>query len=400
MIPSPLPRRRFQFHTPLIVCALALSLFRPEWSPAAESGGSGGRCLVFFGTYTGEKSRGIYVADFDRKAGTLSQPRIAAEIPSPSFLAIHPSGRFLYAVNEVGEFRGERAGSITAYAIDRATGSLRQINQESVRGTGPCHVIVDPQGKNALVANYGGGSVAVLPIRDDGGLKAASAFVQHTGSSVNPARQKEPHAHSINLDPAGRYAFVADLGLDKVLIYAFDTAAGTLTAANPPHVAVKPGAGPRHFDFHPSGRFAYVINELQSTVTAFRWNPIRRALEETQTLSTLPEGFQGNNSTAEVRVHPSGRFLYGSNRGHDSIAVFQIEAADGRLKWIENEATQGRTPRNFNIDPSGTWLLAANQDSDSVVVFKVDTATGALTPAGSRIELGRPVCVRFLVLDQ
>jgi 6-phosphogluconolactonase len=257
-------------------------------------------------------------------------------------------------------------------------------------------VSVDHAGRNVLVANYGGGSVSVLPIGDDGRLGEATAFIQHEGSSVDPRRQTAPHAHSINVDPDNRFAFVADLGLDRVMIYRFDSQQGTLAANDPPWASVAPGAGPRHFAFQPGGRFAYVINELQSTVTAFAYDAARGALQEIQTLPTLPDDFSGSNTTAEIQVHPSGRFLYGSNRGHDSIAVYAIDADSGRLRFVEHESTQGDLPRNFGIDPSGRFLLAANQGSDSVVVFRIDGATGALTPTGQSIEVASPVCVRMV----
>ncbi|HJS09091.1 MAG TPA: lactonase family protein, partial [Pirellulales bacterium] len=250
-----------------------------------------------------------------------------------------------------------------------------------------------------LVANYGGGSVAVLPIDKDGRLRPASSFVQHKGSSVNPKRQEAPHAHSINVDPAGAFAVVADLGLDKVLVYRFDAAAGTLTANDPPHATVSPGAGPRHFAFHPSGRFAYVINEMNSTVTAFAYDAKKGTLSEIDTKSTLP-GPQQGNSTAEVQVHPSGKFLYGSNRGHNSLAIFRIDEKTGALTAAGHQLTGGRTPRNFGIDPTGKFVLAANQGSDSVVVFRVDQETGKLEETGQSIKVPTPVCVKFLPVGQ
>ncbi len=356
--------------------------------------------LVYFGTYTGAKSKsqGIYVSRLDLASGALTAPELAAETTSPSFLALHPARDFLYAVNEVGTFEGKAGGAVTAFAIARATGTLSVLNQQSSAGAGPAHLVVDKSGKNVLVANYGGGSVAVLPIQADGTLKPASAFIQHTGSGVNLQRQKQPHAHSINVDPANRFAYVADLGLDKVLIYRFDADKGSLVANDPPFASVEGGAGPRHFAFHPKGRFAYVINEMHCTVTAFAVDPRRGALKELQTISTLPAGqsVAAGYSTAEVQVHPSGRFLYGSNRGHDSIAVFGIDQMSGRLTHLQNEPTQGSTPRGFGIDPTGTYLLAGNQRSDSVIVLRIDRQTGRLTPTGHKIDIGSPVSVKFL----
>jgi 6-phosphogluconolactonase len=255
---------------------------------------------------------------------------------------------------------------------------------------------VDKTGRNVLVANYGSGSVACLPVKEDGRLAEASAFIQHTGSSVNPQRQQGPHAHSVNMSPDNRFAMVADLGLDEVLVYRFDPVKGSLAANDPPFAKVKPGSGPRHFAFHPGGKFAYVINELASTVTALAYDARRGILSEVQTVSTLPPGFTGTSTTAEVQVHPSGKFLYGSNRGHDSIAVFGIDARKGTLTPIEHVPTQGKTPRNFGIDPTGSYLLAANQSSDNVVVFRIDPQTGRLTPTGQVLEVGIPVCVKFV----
>lgn len=376
--------------------AVVLAVSAPEGTAGEDRPES---LAVYFGTYTQRGSRGIYVSRMDLRTGRLSPPELAAESEQPSFLALHPSGRFLYAVNEIAEFRGERAGSVSAFAVDAASGRLSLLDRRSSRGAGPCHLVVHPSGRWLLVANYGGGSAAVLPIREDGRLGDATGFVQHHGSSVNPRRQEAPHAHCVQTDPTGRFAFVADLGLDRVMIYRFDAGQGTLTPNEPPAAAVEPGSGPRHFTFLPRAggpRFAYVINELASTITAFRYRPRRGALEPVQTVSTLPVGFSGSNSTAEVQAHPSGRFLYGSNRGHDSIAGFRVDPESGRLTPIGHTPTRGRTPRNFGIDPTGRYLLAANQDSDSVVVFRIDPESGALVETGQTITVPMPVCVKFL----
>jgi 6-phosphogluconolactonase len=370
-------------------------------APSGQTGASptaGGDMLVYFGTYTRDTSKGIYVSRLDLASGALTDPELAAEITNPSFLAIHPTGDFLYAVNEVGTFEGEETGSVSAFAIDRRTGQLTALNQQASRGRGPAHLVVDPTGGNVLVANYGGGSVAVLPIGQDGRLSPASASIQHTGSSVDPKRQQRPYAHSINVDPGNRFAYAADLGIDQVLIYRFDPRRGSLVPNSPSSASVQPGSGPRHFTFHPSGRFAYVINEMALTVTAFSADPERGALTELQTISTLPPGqtVESGYSTAEVQVHPSGRFLYGSNRGHDTIVVFSIDETSGRLTHVENQPTQGSTPRHFGIDPTGSYLLAANQRSDSVVVFRIDQQSGRLMPAGHKVEIGAPVCVQFV----
>jgi 6-phosphogluconolactonase len=384
--------RAHRLMTVLLVC-LAAAAAVPD---AARQ--SAGTQLVFFGTYTGPKSKGIYVSKLDLAAGTLTTPELAGESTNPSFLAIHPTRDFLYSVGEIGTYEGQPSGSVSAFAFDRATGKLTAVNRQPSVGGGPAHITVDRTGANALVANYGGGSVAVLPIGPDGGLKPASAFVQHSGSGKNPERQKSPHAHSIDVDPANRFAYVADLGIDKIMIYRFDPVKGSLAASDPPSVSVEPGAGPRHFALHPQGRFAYAINELNSTVVAFTRDAERGTLTPLQTISTLPEGqaVAAGYSTAEIEVHPSGRFLYGSNRGHDSIVVYAIDQKTGRLTHVENQPTQGSTPRNFGIDPTGTYLLAANQRSDSVVVFRINGETGKLTATGGKADVGAPVCVKFV----
>ena len=375
------------------IAGLALTASGQQPTPV-----SGGDMFVYFGTYTGEKSRGVYVSRLNLASGALTPPELAAETQNPSFLAVHPRRSFLYSVNEVRTFQDQPGGSVSGFAIDRKAGKLTALNQQSSRGNGPAYLVVDRGGRNVLVANYGGGSVAVLPIGADGMLKPATAFVQHEGSSVHPRRQTRPHAHSINVDPSGRFAYAADLGLDKILIYRFDAEAGTLAAANPAFASVKPGSGPRHFAFHPEGRFAYVINEILLTVTAFRQDKETGALAEVQTIPTLPPGQEPQEgfSTAEVQVHPSGRFLYGSNRGHDTIVVFAIDQETGRLTYVQNESTQGSAPRGFGIDPTGAYLLAGNQRSDSVVVFRIDQQTGRLSPTGHKLELGSPVSVKFV----
>lgn len=390
-------------HFSLLTLLLAFGTTLPCGLPskAAEARSSppdAGDYLVYFGTYTGPKSKGIYVSRLDPATGRLTSPELAAESTSPSFLAVHPTGQSLYAVNEVGTFDGKPGGSVTAFAVNSQTGKLTQLNQSSAMGSGPCHLVVDKAGRNVLLANYGGGSVAVLPIQPDGKLGEASAFVQHAGSSVNPDRQKEPHAHAIELDAANRFAFVPDLGLDKVMIYRFDPAKGSLTANSPSSASVKPGAGPRHFAFSPDGRFAYVINEMQCTITAFSYDAERGDLKELKTVSTLPEGLavKPGYSTAEIQVHPSGRFLYGSNRGHDTIAVFAIDRKKGTLSPVEHVSTRGKTPRGFAIDPTGGFLLAGNQNSNTVVVFRIDPKSGRLSPTGQVLDVGAPVSVAFV----
>ncbi|MCI0681156.1 MAG: lactonase family protein, partial [Gemmataceae bacterium] len=319
------------------------------------------------------------------------------ETTSPSFLAIHPTGKFLYAVGETASFQKQKSGAVSAFALDRKSGELKLLNQQPSMGAAPCHIVVDKAGKNALVANYTGGSAAVLPIQADGSLGEPSSFVQHKGKSVNKSRQEAPHAHSINLDKNNRFAFVADLGLDKVLVYRFDAAKGSITPNDPDAALVAPGAGPRHFAFHPSGKYAYVINEMDLTVTAFDYDAAKGILNNRQTITTLPDGVKDRKgmSTAEVVVHPSGKFLYGSNRGHNTIAIFTI-AGSGALKAAGHQGYKIKTPRNFAIEPTGRYLLVGNQGGNSISVFSIDQQTGALTPAGEPVDVPMPVCVRFL----
>jgi 6-phosphogluconolactonase len=358
---------------------------------------SGKTLTVYVGTYTGgtSASKGIYPMRLDLATGVLTEAGTPAESVSPSFLALHPSGRFLYAVNETGGSAKE-AGGVSAFAIDARTGGLTFLNRQSSRGGSPCHLALDAKGRHVLVANYGGGSVAVLPVQESGRLDAATTFVQHEGQSADPGRQKGPHAHWVDLDKANRFALVADLGLDQVLVYRFDPAKGGLTPPQPAAARLAPGAGPRHAAFDPGGRRVYVINELNSTVTAFSYDAGAGKLSELQTVSTLPAGFTGKSFTAEIAVRPDGKFLYGSNRGHDSIAIFAIDPATGKLTAAGHQSTLGKVPRNFAIDPTGAYLLAANQDSDTIAVFRIDKTSGGLTAVGPPISVPRPVCVLFV----
>jgi 6-phosphogluconolactonase len=380
--------RRLDFVKLALIALVAGLAPAAAWAAPANS-------IVYVGTYTKSKSKGIYAFRFDGSSGGLTPIGLVTETRNPSFLAIHPNHKYLFAANEIGDFEGKREGAVTSFSIDSATGTLTPINQRTSGGDGPCHMSVDKAGTHVLVANYNGGNASVIPVGADGRLGALTAFQQHKGSSVHPQRQKEPHAHSINLDAANHFAFVADLGMDKIMTYRYDTRQGTLTPNVPPSAAVAPGSGPRHFAFHPGGKFAYVINEITYTVTTFAYDEKTGALTELQTIPTV-EGKVPGNSTAEVQVHPSGKFLYGSNRGHNSIAVFSIDPAKGTLSWLQNQSTHGRTPRNFGIDPTGAFLLAANQDSDNLVVFRIDPATGRLTHTGLIVEAPTPVCVKFL----
>ncbi len=352
--------------------------------------------LVYVGTYTFKGSQGIYTYQFDPVTGRLS-PSGSTPADNPSFLAIHPNKSVLYAVNELGEYSGEPTGAVSAFAIDATTGGLRLLNQQASRGQAPAHITIDSSGSFVYVANYSSGTAAVFPVQADGSLGEASDVVQHVGSGPDPRRQREPHAHSVTLDFSGRHAYVADLGMDKLMIYDIAKEPGKLSSSDPGFVQVEGGSGPRHCAFHPSGRFAYLINEMGNTVTAFSYDAADGALTALQTVPTLPADFDGRSTTADVHVSPSGRFLYGSNRGHDSIVVYQIDGETGRLTYVQHVSTGGRTPRNFAIDPTGTYLLAANQDSDNVVTFRIDPSTGTLTATGDQVSVSMPVCVLFVV---
>ena len=364
--------------------------------------------LVYVGTYsesilfgTGQvlqgQGRGIYRFRFDPGAGALTLDAITEGVRNSSYLAFDPKRRFLYCVNEFKEFEGKASGAVSAFAIDPDSGDLAFLNMKASHGTDPCHLTVDATGRFLLVANFASGSVCVLPIDEDGSLREASQVIQHEGSSVDPKRQAGPHAHAVTLDNANRYLFVPDLGMDKVMIYAFDAATGRLTP-NPaqPFLPTRSGAGPRQIVMHPGGEFAYLINELDSTMTACRYAADTGRLTELQTLSTLPEGFGGHSTCAEIQIAPSGRFLYGSNRGHNSIAIFAINPDSGTLTVVGHESTRGETPRNFVVSPSGAFLAAANQDSNTVVMFRIDPETGKLKATGNVVEAGTPICVRFM----
>ena len=349
---------------------------------------------VYVGTYSRQGSKGIYSSRFSSTTGTLSPPVLVAETENPSFLATDPSGRFLYAVNEIGNYDGKNAGSVSAYSIDPSGGSLKFLNKVTSKGTIPCHLVVDKTGKCLIVANYGSGSVAAFPIKPDGSLGEASAFVQHEGSGVN-TRQKGPHAHMVQLSADNRFILVPDLGADQVITYRLDPAKGSLVA-EPTATHGTPGLGPRHLAFNPQGKFDYLINEMGSAVTAFRFNASSGRLTPLQTISTLPKEFAGTNNSAEIEVHPSGKFVYASNRGDNSIAMFSADTKTGRLTATGRVPTGGKTPRNFTIDPTGAYLLAANQDSGTILTFRIDQATGKLTPTGEQASVPQPVCLLFM----
>lgn len=371
-----------------IATACSLLALLPGLAPAREF-------LVFFGTYTGAKSKGIYVSRFDSGIGQLTAPQLAAETRSPSFLALHPNGRILYAVGESSTVGDTGQGGVTAFAIEPG-GKLKALNTQPAGGSGPCHLALDAKGRFVFTANYGSGSVAALPILADGSLAAPAATVQHVGASVNPQRQAGPHAHCVNLSPDQRFLLACDLGLDKLMVYRVGENQSALTENDPPFCKLAPGTGPRHLAFGRSGKFVYVVNEMGSSVTVLTYDARHGTLNETQTTSTLPEKWSGNSACAEIAVHPSGEFVYASNRGHDSIAVFAVNRKSGELSLVEHAATRGKTPRHFALDPSGDWLLAENQGSDSVVVFKVNPRSGSLTATGEKIEVPSPVCAVFV----
>jgi len=350
------------------------------------------KLLVYIAGKTADKKGALYRFHFDLASGALEPVGVTEGLHNPSFIAIHPSGKFLYTADEVYRFQGKPTGTVSAFAIDAGTGDLTFLNQQESGGAGPCYVAVDALGKVLLAANYGGGSVCSIPIGADGKLGAPGSIIQHEGHGADPRRQKGPHAHSINVDPTNRFAVAADLGIDKLLVYKLDTAKGTLTARGV--AALAPAAGPRHLAFHPNGKLAYVINELNSTVTVFRYGDGK--FEPIQSLGTLPEGCTDNNSTAEVAVHPSGKFVYGSNRGHNSIAVFAVDGSTGKLTLVENESVRGDWPRHFRIDPTGAFLLVANRRTGNVVVFRIDPKTGELEPAGQEIALPDAICIKFM----
>ena len=356
----------------------------------AASFAAGADMYVFFGTHSSGPGIGFSLAHFDTGTGALTRPQFAVEAVQPAFFVIHPDGRHLYTCNSGSP------GGVSAYVIDPRTARLTLLNKEPSGGGDASYISLDQTGRFVFVANYDGGNIACFAIESDGSIGARTAFVQHTGHSVNPVRQTHPYAHSIIVDPTNRFVLAADLGVDRLYVYRFDGMTGALTPNDPPFAAVNPGSGPRHVTFHPNGRWVYLINEMGCTVTAFGWDSSRGALTEFQTVPTLPAGFTGISTCAEVLVHPNGRFLYGSNRGHNSIAVFAIDPASGRLTPVEHVSTQGKAPRNFAFDPTGNWIVCTNHDSNNAVVFRVDAATGRLTQTGQPVPVPAPYCERFL----
>jgi len=359
----------------LLMTVFAVISFAQDWT-------------VYVGTYTRGPSKGIYAYNFDRSSGKLKSIGLAAETSNPSFLAVHPSQRFLYAVNENDN------GTVSAFAVEPG-GKLKAINQVSSKGSGPCHLSVDHTGKWLFVANYNNGSVAAIPIHADGSLGEAAATFQDSGKSVNPDRQAGPHAHNAAISPDNRFVWICDLGLDEILSYHIDAAKG-MTPNYPPFARVQPGSGPRHIVFRADSKFAYVESEMAANVTVFSYNADKGTMRAIQVISALPQDYTGPKSGAEIALHPNSRFLYTSNRVHDSIAMFKVDAAKGTLLFAGTVPSGGKTPRNFAIDPSGHYLFAANQDSSNIVTFKIDPQSGNLTPTADPYEVGFPVCIVFL----
>jgi 6-phosphogluconolactonase len=366
----------------LLLAALAAAV------SIGEAAAQTGDYYLYVGTYTRQKSKGIYAWRFHAADGSLQPIGLAAETSNPSFLAVHPNGRFLYAANE------NSTGMISAFAIDRASGKLTPLNQVSSKGSGPCHVSLDGAGKWLFVANYNSGSIASYPVHADGSLGEAVSAIQHSGSSVNPRRQSGPHAHCVVPSHDGKFLLAADLGLDEVLVYKIG-ADGSLTPNDPPFGKVPPGSGPRHIAFSPDAHFVYVVSEMLPGVTVFKYDGPRGSLASEQTISSLPSEPAAGDSGAEIAVHPSGKFVYSSNRGANTIAEFTVDLKKGTLTAGTRVPSGGKTPRNFAIDPSGKWLFAAHQDSDSIVKFSIDPKTGALNSTGETLEAGAPVCVVF-----
>jgi 6-phosphogluconolactonase len=402
--------RRFKIYQFIGVTVVALTgalLYHGSVSEAqtketpAATGTVGKNDTLVYVASGGRQGKGIYVFRLQPQGTevfqnvTLVPLGLAAETPNPSFLEIDIKHRRLYAVNGVREFEGKPTGAVSAFSIGR-DGKLTLLNQRSSMGRGPCHLVLDRESRNLLVANYDSGSVAVFPVAPDGRLGEASDVVQHSGKSINAERQQGPHAHCVTLDPANHVAFVCDLGLDKIMAYRFDAEKGKLTPNDPAFTPITPGSGPRHMAFRPDGRFAYVVNELSSTINAFSYDPEAGRLTELQTVSSLPPYYDGPNAAAEIAVHASGKFLFASNRGNETVVLFAIDPEKGTLTWVEEQGTGGKTPRHFGIAPSGEHMVIGNQDSDTVLASRIDAGNGRLKPSGLFAEVASPVCAQFL----
>ena len=385
----------------ILLSSFSTSLFAAENARPRPDKEEQNPTFVYVGTYTGPASKGIYLFRLKTQGLEVSQNitlvplGLAAESPNPSFLELDVKRRLVFAANEIEEFEGKPTGAVSAFKVE-ADGRLTLLSQRASAGTGPCHLMLDRTGRHLFVANYGSGSIAVLPVAADGRLGDATSVIQHKGKSVNPDRQQGPHAHGLAVSVDNRFVLASDLGLDKVLVYRFDADKGTLTPHEPAFVASKPGAGPRHVTFRPDGRFAYVANELDSTVTALAFDAAAGTLKEIQTLRTVPEHFEGANYPAEIDVHPSGKYLYVSNRGHNSIVLFTIDEAAGTLTYVEEQGTGGQKPRHFGIEPSARHMAIANQGSDTVLASRIDAGNGRLKPSGVFATVSAPACVKFL----
>jgi 6-phosphogluconolactonase len=345
---------------------------------------------VYFGTHVVGPGKGFSLSHFDTDTGVLTKPKYLIDAVAPAFFVIDSGGKHLYTCNS------GRPGGVSSYEIDPKTGALKLLNSKSAGGANTSYISLDKTGRFALSANYEGGNIEVWPIQPDGSFGERTAFIQHTGRGIDPQRQTHAYAHSIITDPTNRFALSGDLGVDKVFVYRFDEKAGTLAPNDPPSVSIKPGSGARHVKFHPNGKWVYLISEMGSTVTAFNWDTAKGTLAEFQTVSTLPADFKGASACAEMEIHPNGKFLYGSNRGHDSLVVFAIDQSSGKLLLVQHISSAGKTPRNFAFDPTGKWIICTNHDSNNAVVFKIDENTGKLTQVGEPMDVPYPFCERFL----
>ncbi len=355
--------------------------------------------LVYIGTYTdvlphaAGGAAGVYIYSLNLATGELTYVDTVGGLRNPAYVTLDPQQKYVYVANEISEFEGKPGGAVSAFQVS-GDGKLTLLNHQPSHGSGPCHVSVTPSGQYMLVANYNSGSIAVYPLQADGSLGAASSTVQHEGSSVNADRQEAAHAHCIMADATSQHVLVTDLGMDKVMVYTLG-AGGELQPNVPPFVEVQPGAGPRHFVFHPNGKYVFVISELDSTVITFGYDASSGTLTPLETHSTLPAGYGGESYCAAIRITPDGRYLYGSNRGHDSLAIFAVDDTTGRLTPLGQQPTQGSFPRDFNIDPTGQYVVAANQNSNTIVTFRIDAETGQLSPTGQVLEIPSPACVAF-----
>ena len=350
--------------------------------------------FVYFGSHGAGPHNGFSLASFDTDTGKLTEPVFLEEAEAPAYFIIRPDGRRLYTCNS---FPGS---SVSAYAIDPTTAKLKLINKQPSGGGDPSYVSLDPSGHYLLVANFLGGSAAVFALRPDGSIGRRTAFIQHIGASLDPHDPRHAHAHSIRFDPSHRFVLLADLGLDKIFVYRLNPKTGALTPSDPPFASVAPGSGPRHTAFDPRGRYVYAINQTANSIVRFGWNSDRGVLTQFETISTLPEGFKGENTGSEILMHPSGKFLYATNRGNNSVAVFSVQADTGRLTLIQHISSDGKTPRNAEFDPTGKWLLVTNKDSNNAVVFRIDQSTGQLTQNGDPVTVPAPFCERFLFAAQ